>query len=69
MGLGLLFIFNMKSEYQKIAEQFHQLPTKSTTLLEDTDTAGLKLFVEHLQKEQAEDNWIDGDEYFQSGHA
>lgn len=53
-----------KSDYQKMAEQFHHLKPRPTTLLEDKDTNGLKLFVENIHEENKGDDWVDGDDYF-----
>ena len=53
-----------KSKYQKMAEQFHHLKSRPTTLLEDKDTNGLKLFVESIHEENSHSDWVDGDVYF-----
>jgi hypothetical protein len=45
-------------------EQFHHLNSRPTTLSEDKDISGLKMFVEHIRAENTNEDWVDGDVYF-----
>jgi len=53
-----------KSQYKKMAEQFHQIPSKPTNLMEDKDIEGMKLFVEDLQRQNGIENDMDADQFF-----
>ena len=47
-----------------MAEQFHQIPSKPTNLMEDKDIEGMKLFVEDLQRQNGIENDMDADQFF-----
>jgi len=52
-----------KSEYKTLAENLHGLEAVPQNLAEDTDTAGLKLFMEDIRSDPDQE-WVDGDVFF-----